>query len=260
MRDVLGLGRSQLLLRGGEPVSAADLARFRDVVRRRCLREPLQYILGRCEFWSRDFIVSPAVLVPRPETEFLLEHILAVLGDRPAVRRPLDLCTGSGVIAIVLAMELARPVLATDCSPAALAVARANAGNLGVADRVRLLCSDLFSALAPEVSFDLIVSNPPYIAESEMATLQPEVGQWEPRLALAGGKDGLDVIRRIVGGCRTRLRPGGWLFMEIGVGQRQGVLDLFLGQHHLFSDVEVVPDWAGRARVLQARRNDRKRQ
>ncbi len=225
------------------------------VLDRRCLREPLQYIFGSLEFWSREFAVSPDVLVPRPETEFLLEHALAMVrqGSGPP-RLALDLCTGSGIIAVILALELSCPVLAVDCSPAALAVARRNVLRHRVGDRVMLFCADLFSALPTRPCLDLVLSNPPYVAERELETLEPEVRQWEPRIALAGGPDGLDVIRRIAAGCAACLRPGGWLFMEIGYDQGQAVSDLFSSPGLGFVDVAVLPDLGGRPRVLQARK------
>lgn len=254
--EFLGMSRSELFLHAGDRVTAADLVRFRRVLERRCRREPLQYIFGSLEFWSLEFVVSPAVLVPRPETEFLLEHALATVRAEPGPppRLALDLCTGSGVIAVVLALELGCPVLAVDCSAAALAVARRNVVRHRVADRVMPLCADLLSAVSSRPCFDLLISNPPYVAEHELERLEPEVRQWEPRLALAGGADGLDVIRRIAAGSARCLRPGGWLFMEIGCDQRGPVLSLFSRQEYGFADVAVFPDLAGRPRVLQARK------
>ncbi len=255
VRELLGLGRSQLFLRADEPVCEKVRSRFHRVLDRRCRREPLQYIFGRVEFWSREFAVSPDVLVPRPETEFLLEHALSTIRTAGGPPGPaLDLCTGSGIIAVILALELNRPVLAVDCSAAALDVARRNVERHGVADRVMPLCADLFSAFPPRPCFDLVVSNPPYIADQELETLEPEVRQWEPRLALAGGPDGLAIIRRIAAGCTVHLRPGGWLFMEIGHDQGQAVLSLFTSPRYGFEEVAVLPDLAGRPRVLQARR------
>ncbi len=255
VQELLGMGRSQLFLHAHDPVPAEVVARFGRVLARRCQREPVQYIFGSLEFWSREFVVSPDVLVPRPETEFLIEQALARVRAGSALPRlVLDLCTGSGVIAVVLALELDRPVLAVDRSPAALAVARRNVQRHRVGDRVMVLCADLFSALPDRPCFDLVVSNPPYVAEHEMETLDPEVRDWEPRLALAGGRDGLDVIRRIAARCAAHLRPGGWLFMEIGCDQGRAVRALFSSPRHGFTDVAVVADHAGRPRVLQARK------
>lgn len=256
LRELLAMDRSRLFLHAGDPVPAEVVARFGRVLARRCRREPLQYIFGSLEFWSREFVVSPDVLVPRPETEFLIEQALARVragGAPPSL--VLDLCTGSGVIAVVLALELDRPVLAVDCSRAALAVARRNVRRHRVDDRVMVLCADLFSALPDRPCYDLVVSNPPYVAGHELERLDPEVRDWEPRLALAGGEDGLDVIRRIAAGCAVCLRPGGWLFMEIGCDQEQAVLSLFSSPRLGFTDVAVLPDLAGRPRVLQARKS-----
>ncbi|NOX80536.1 MAG: peptide chain release factor N(5)-glutamine methyltransferase [Deltaproteobacteria bacterium] len=252
-----GLTRSQLFLHGEQDAALERLACFENALARRAAREPLHYITGIREFWSLDFVVSPAVLIPRPETEFLLDHILSTCGPAGfpggAV---LDMCTGSGVIAVVLALELgAERVVAVDQSFAALQVARGNIRKHRQEGRVDLLCSDLFSAIRQEPAFELIVANPPYVAAGVLASLQPEVRDWEPEAALAAGRRGLDIIERLVRQAPYFLKPGGWLFLEIGADQKAAVYRLVAEQDGaVYDSVAVVSDWAGRPRVLQARK------
>lgn len=255
-----GLDRTALYVRGRELVSAACAQRFGDLLRRRTRREPLQYIVGRQEFWSLDFVVTPDVLVPRPETELLVEIALGVLrsdlpargvGARHAV--PLRLCdvgTGSGCIAVALAQELpGAEVWALDVSMRALAVAELNAQRLGVAQHMRFLRSDAFESVAGR-RFDVVVSNPPYLAAGDLADLQPEVA-FEPRTALDGGADGLDVIRRLMATARDHLFDGGWLLVEIGATQAAAAEDLARAAG--FNGVSIRSDYAGLPRVLMAR-------
>lgn len=245
-----GLEHSQLILRARETVAEPVATRFREMIGQRATRIPLQHLTGIQEFWSLEFTVSPAVLVPRPETEFLLAQIVNSCGGE-RIAAALDLCTGSGVIAVVLARELGCPVIGVDISPAALTVAAINAARHGVGERVALVCGDLFAPLAPGRRFPLIVSNPPYVAQAEIDHLEPEVRCHEPRLALDGGADGLAVIDRIAAGALDLLEPGGRIFLEIGADQGQKVLALFTAEG--YGDVRVLTDWAGRPRVLQAR-------
>ncbi|NDY42829.1 peptide chain release factor N(5)-glutamine methyltransferase [Dissulfurirhabdus thermomarina] len=247
--------RFRLHARPERPLSPGQSACLDAWVARRAAREPLAYILGRWEFWSRAFEVTPATLIPRPETERLVEAALA-LRDRGGWTAPrvLDLGTGSGVIAVTLAAEWpdAR-VVAVDASPEALAVARRNALAHGVAGRVRLVCSDWGSALAPRGwAFDLVAANPPYVAAGDMAWLPPEVRDHEPRRALHGGPDGLDAVRRILAEARRLLRPGGRLLCEIGWDQAPAAAGLARRQG--LDRVRVHRDLAGRDRVLAARR------
>jgi release factor glutamine methyltransferase len=253
----LEMTRSQLYLRGTDELSSTQLARCRDLVGRRLAREPLHYITGVREFWSLEFVVSPAVLIPRPETEFLLERILDTLGREGYSGGPIvDMCTGSGVIAVVLSGEIEGcPMVAVDRSPAALQVAAQNVSRHRKDDRVLLVCADLFSALRPRQGFEVIVANPPYVAASEFAGLQPEVREWEPTGALLAGDDGLDVIRKLVADAPGHLFPGGWLFFEIGAEQENGINELFSGPAgDAYERVEIIRDWAQRPRVLQARK------
>ncbi len=255
VRHCLGLSRTSLFLRQQELVPTDSIQYFQECLRRRCQREPLQHITGTCEFWSMDFHVSPAVLIPRPETEFLLEHVLRTLSQNHfQPRHVLDLCTGSGVIATVLAKELpAAAVTASDCSQDALAVARRNLLRHNMTERVQLLCADLLTAFSAAPFFDLIVSNPPYIKAGDLPGLQAEVLDWEPHLALSGGSSGMEVIEIICTKAAACLRPGGWLFMEIGA-DLGAETEQVLRQAGCYEQVRIVPDWAGRPRAAQGRK------
>jgi release factor glutamine methyltransferase len=214
LAHALRCDRVRLYLDFDKPLGDPELAVFRELVRRRAEREPTAYVIGAREFYGRSFQVDARVLVPRPETELVLEAALAALPTDAPGARALDLCTGSGAIAISVALE--RPgaeVVATELSPEALAVAHENAARLGAAG-VTFLEGDLYAPLAPAERFDVIVSNPPYVPRGELDTLQPEVRR-EPRLALDGGDDGLAISRRIVAGAPARLRPGGALVLEM---------------------------------------------
>jgi release factor glutamine methyltransferase len=210
LAHALSCDRVRLYLDFEKPLAEAELSRFRELVRRRADGEPTAYLLGRKEFYGRPFRVDARVLVPRPETELVVEAALAALPDGG---RALDLCTGSGCLAVSLALERAGTrVVATDLSRDALAVARENAAALGAV--VEFSEGDLWAAVHGEEPFDVIVSNPPYIPAKELAGLPREVRR-EPCIALDGGVDGLAVLRRIVAGAPTRLRPGGALCVEM---------------------------------------------
>ena len=225
-----GRDSASLITHADEALTNEESAAFRDAVARRAAGEPFQYIAGRQEFYALEFEVTPDVLIPRPETELLVETALELLKTTEA---PLlcDVGTGSGCVAVTLLHERrdARG-FALDVSPAALRVAARNAERHGVAGRLRLLVSDCFDALgAPEhagVRFDLIASNPPYVAEADIEGLQREVREHEPRLALTPGGDGLSVIRRLVAESPRFLKPGGRLLLEIGFGQHEQVAAL----------------------------------
>jgi release factor glutamine methyltransferase len=252
LQHLTALTRSELVLRGAEEVNEATAAQYRLLIDQRSRRIPLQHLTGSQEFWSFELIVSPAVLIPRPETEFVLEHVLATI-DRRSVRLALDMCTGSGAIALVLAKELECRVVAVDLSEAALAIARQNLTRCQLKHQVELVCSHFFSGLQPAVKYDCIVSNPPYITDADIASLDPEVALAEPRLALAGGTDGLNCIRAIIAAAPTFLQPGGWLFLEIGADQQVAVEHLFHAQDQPYGQIDIVRDYAGRPRVAQAR-------
>ncbi|MBM9536380.1 peptide chain release factor N(5)-glutamine methyltransferase [Desulfobulbus alkaliphilus] len=253
LQHLTGMNRSELILHGGRCIDASMGQQYQQMVDRRRQRVPLQYITGSQEFWSLDFFVSPAVLIPRPETEFVLEHVLTICPPASAVRSALDMCTGSGVMAVVLARELKCSVVAVDISPSALAVATKNLDRHGVAGLVSLVCGDLFTALHCQQKFDLIVSNPPYIPEGLIDRLAPEVGRAEPRLALSGGADGLVTLQRLAHEAQAFLMPGGWVFVEIGADQKEAALALFTAPGRCYEEVRVFEDWGGRPRVVQAR-------
>ncbi len=244
LEDVLGRDQSYLFAYPERELTEEESARFADLVDRRAAGEPTQYLIGVREFFGRDFEVNPAVLIPRPETEFLIESVLGeVLDDA----RILDLCTGSGCIATTLACE--RPsnqVFATDISADALRIAQRNSGRHDVS--VSFLQGDLLDAVCDE-SIDVIVCNPPYVSERDRATLSREVRR-EPALALFAGTDGLAIYRRLIPAAARVLRSGGLLILELGYDSLPGVREL-LGE---WGRVEIRPDLAGIARVALARR------
>lgn len=242
--SVVGWTRAQLAARRDEKMLPAVAACFEELVSRRERREPVAYILGRREFFGREFRVTPDVLIPRPETETVVEALLGRLSRNADV---LDIGTGSGAIAVTVAAE--RPdvrVTATDISQAALEIAAANAAAAGVSARVRFLKADLFPVVAG-FRFGAIVSNPPYIAEG--ADLPPQVANYEPHLALFGGRDGLGIIRRIFLGARSLLVPGGLLVMEIGEDQGKQVRELAFPAG--YGSVEILPDLSGADRMVR---------
>jgi release factor glutamine methyltransferase len=243
----LGLERIALYTSFDRPLSEPELAACRALLERRGRREPVAYIIGRSGFHGLDLAVDARVLVPRPETEVLVERCLALLGDEAA--DVLDVGTGSGAIA--LAIKAARPdarVTATDVSADALAVAAANAAALGL--DVELVESDLLAGLAGR-RFDLIASNPPYIAEAEMEGLEPEVARFEPRLATVGGASGTEVVDRLIAAVPDALGAGGWLVVECGAGQAPRVQNAMAAAGG--RDVFAERDLAGIERVVGGR-------
>ena len=250
----LGLKRVELYTRFDQPLKDGELAAVRVLIERRRKLEPIAYITGVREFYGRTFAVDRRVLVPRPETEEVVEAALAMLPAKGEgiAPRVLDLCVGSGAIAVTVACE--RPdatVDATDISADALAVARGNAAKLAVGERVQFFEGSL-DATVPEGQYDLVISNPPYIASAEIATLMPDVHDYEPRLALDGGAAGDDVLVPLIARAPARLREGGALVVEIGIDQGERVRALALEAGLI--DVEVRKDLSGRDRMLIARR------
>ena len=247
MRHVLGRSHAWLLAHGEEELTTEEGARLTDLLARRGEGEPIAYLLGSREFYGRAFAVTPEVLIPRPETELLVDLGIAKLGDResPLI---LDLGVGSGCVAVTLALQLPNAaVTAADLSPAAVVLARCNAELLKAT--VTVIASDWFSAVADE-DFDLIVVNPPYIAEHD-----PHLGKgdlrFEPPLALSSGPDGLAAIRTIIRQAPGHLSPGGWLFIENGYDQAEAVADLLEAAD--FRDIEQHQDLAGILRVSGGR-------
>jgi release factor glutamine methyltransferase len=245
LMHVTGWSRAELMTHPERELTERQSEHFHAAISRRSRQEPLQHIIGTQEFYGRSFIVNRLVLIPRPETEHLVETVLAI---RPAPRRLLDIGTGSGILAVTLALELPdASVTATDISPAALAVAQQNARGLGAAERIRLVQSDLFEGLREE-RFDAIVSNPPYVATGER--LEPQVRDYEPAGALYAGEDGLAIYRRLIPEAFEHLEAGGHLLLEIGHGQRDALHGLLTQSG--FMEIGFVDDLQGIPRVVTA--------
>lgn len=259
LAHVLGVPRIKLYTDFDKTVSEPRLLEYRELVKRAATQEPIAYLTGRAPFFNLDLEVSREVLIPRPDTETVVENVVqlarAVAGfEAPRV---LDLCTGSGAIALAVASRMKNAVVvATDVSEGALGVARRNAERLGLGGRIVFLQGDLFGALeghAEGQPFDLILSNPPYIPSGDIARLDPSVRDFEPHLALDGGADGLDFHRRILVEAETRLRAGGRLYLEIQFDQGPRIREEAEGLGHL-TDCRVLRDAMGHERVLTAMR------
>lgn len=297
LAEALGMSRVELYTNHERPLTTGEVDRFRELLRRRAAREPVAYILGKREFWSLELAVDRRVLIPRPETETLVEtavractgRLAAAVGptryeadaetsghlvaappvDEPQPAEPraqarstravsllaervLDIGTGSGAIAVALAVELpGLAIVATDESAATLEVAPRNAARHGVAERIDFRCGDLFAALAGDEIFDVIVSNPPYVKDHEISAMEPEVRDWEPRGALCSGPDGMRETSRIIDGAARHLKRDGWLLLEVGT-QADDVRTRLLGSG--WRDVRSFSDLAGHDRVIVARR------
>jgi len=262
LAHILHTNRTALFPHPERPLTADEAARFDAALQRRLRREPLPYITGTREFLDLTFRVTPAVLIPRPETEVLVETVadrLSAAAGREYPFHLLDVGTGSGCIAIGLAHLLPRAtVVAVEPSSAALAVARENAAAVGVLERMEWLCASFLEAVADRAGeFDAVVSNPPYISEPDLAALQPEVRDWEPRQALTGGPDGLDLIRTLAAHAPRLLRPvgsgsaPGLLALEMALGQAERVVALLQATSQ-YAEIETVPDLSGIPRVCLA--------
>jgi release factor glutamine methyltransferase len=245
----LGLKRMQLYLKFEQPLTETELEKIRPLVRRRSAREPVQYIVGETEFFGLKLKTDRRALIPRPETERLLEIMATRLAGSPPAR-VLDLGTGSGALALGLATAFpAAVVTAVDSSESALALARENAAALGLAERVKFFQSDWFSALPAGGLFELIVANPPYLSAEETAQAAPEVRDFEPVAALTAGGQGLDELKEILAGAPRFLAPGGLLALETGIAQHAELLRLAAAG---FSPAESLTDLAGRDRYVLA--------
>ncbi len=245
LAHALGITRAQLLADPQRPLGSAKLASYRQLIERRARHEPLAYIVGYKEFYGLDLFIDSRVLIPRPETELLVEKAIEISQRRSVVA---DVGTGSGAIAVSLAVHLPQAlVYATDASAGALEVAARNCRRHGVEDRVHLLLGHLLEPLPEPV--DLIVANLPYVSQAEWAQLPPEISRYEPREALDGGPDGLDHIRRLLGQAGGRLKPGGVILLEIGATQGAAVVAL-ARRHFPAARVEVVRDYARLDRVV----------
>lgn len=249
LMHALGRERSYLYAHPELELSCSDVGRYSALLDRRTTGEPLQYITGHQQFWGLDLEVDPSVLIPRPETEHLVEAAIEVLRTKAAAR-VIDVGTGSGCIALALAREMPQvEIEAVDISPQALTVARCNAQRLGL-DRVNFAVSDLLEKfLAQGAQFDMVVSNPPYVGEGEADKLQVEVREHEPHCALFGGEHGLDIYRRLIPQAKQVLTPGGWLVMEIGFSQQDAILELLRD----WKEVRSIADLRGIPRVIVAR-------
>jgi len=255
LTHLLQRDRAWLFLHGEDELASPDAAAFREMVARRAAHEPLQHITGVQEFFGLPLRVTRDTLIPRPETEHLVEAVLAWAATQPPGLRLLDVGTGTGAIALALATHLPQAeIVACDLSAAALDVARNNALELRLEQRVRFLLSDLLEAFSSELKdrrFDAIVSNPPYIPAGDAAEMQPDVRDFEPHSALFAGDDGLDVYRRLIPQARAALTPGGLLALEIGFSQREALAELLSG----WKNVRFLDDYAGIARVALATRD-----
>jgi release factor glutamine methyltransferase len=299
LAHTLGLSRLDLYLRHDQPLTPEELARFKALIVRRRLGEPVAYLTGHKEFWSLDFLVTPATLIPRPETEVLVEAVLEVLkgnqglaqagkpvppspalspeppqpasnfgstGFQPVQRRQdacapghsnlaLDVGAGSGAVVVALAREM--PDLhwvAVDVSAAALDIARENARRHEVAARIAFVQGDLLSQFRPGVRFSLITANLPYVSQPEWEQLPKEIKDYEPKEALLGGEEGLDLLARLGREAHKYLQAGGWLALEVGLGQAERVVD-FLEEAKGYDIVKIIDDYQGIPRVVLARRN-----
>jgi len=245
--------RIQLYVQYNELLTDDQRTVMRDLVKRRAQAEPVAYLVGHREFFALDFRVTPDVLIPRPETETLVLQLITAAKSSPNPRI-LDIGTGSGCIAVAAAVNVpGASVTAVDISPQALEIANDNAHRHSVAGRIRLLEGDLFGPLAGEEQFDLIVSNPPYVADGEMATLPADIRLHEPHLALKAGPQGLDVIARLISQAAARLAPRGAIFVELSPEQADAVTGLF-NDSGQFEPPRTIKDSSGRERVVTARR------
>jgi release factor glutamine methyltransferase len=251
--------RVELYLEFDQPLSSSEITGYRSLIKRRLNREPLQYITGYQEFWSLDFFVNPAVLIPRAETEILVEEAiklkersLLVDGARPQI---LDLGTGSGAIAISLAKEIeSAAIWASDISLEALAVARENAQHHNLNSRIKFCAGDLWQPFSESsIAFDIVISNPPYIPQEAFETLPPEVRHYEPRIALDGHKNGMHFIERIIEESGVYLKPGGWLLIEMDPDQTERALPL-IDLAQCFGSKERLMDYRKKYRLIKAQK------
>ncbi len=260
---VLGCDRAYLYAHPERELTAEEQSRYDDALSQRARGIPAQYITGHQEFWGLDLIVSPAVLIPRPETEHLVETVLELCKElthpvaptagatRVGHPRIVDVGTGSGCVALALARELPEAEIhATEISEAALEIARANAARLELQHRITFHHTDLLTGMSTS-DFDIVASNPPYVGNSEEDKVQLEVRKFEPRSAVFAGPEGLDVIRCLIPQARQALKPGGWLAMEIGFSMEAKVRALFSG----WQELRTIPDLQGIPRVIVARKS-----
>ncbi len=258
----LKITRIKLYLNYDQPLDDKEISGYRSLIRRRVNREPFQHITGTQEFWSMDFTVGPHVLIPRPESELLVEQVISLYkGNELRIKGGetiLDLGTGSGVLAVSLARELEGATLwASDISDRALEIARLNAKNHGVDERIHFRLGDLWEPFVGQsLKFDVIVTNPPYIASEAFDALSPEVRDYEPRVALDGGKGGMLYIERIIRDGTEYLNPGGWLLIEMDPGQTTEALSL-MDENGQYGEKRRIRDYAHQYRFVVAQKKER---
>ncbi len=251
----LNLSRLKLYLEYDQPVGKNDLNQYRAMIKRAADGEPIQYITGVQEFWSMDFMVSPAVLIPRPETEILVEQAIKIYKENNYAEHPdvsiLDMGTGSGAIAVAVASELKdAQIVAVDISKEALETAKLNIARHGVENRISLLMGNLFEPFGNNhLCFDIILTNPPYVTKKEFESLPGKIKNFEPRIALESGEDGLSHIRTIIEKAPYFLKPGGWLMLEMDPGQVNAVI-LKMSSNGYYSNSLVIKDHSHRDRVI----------
>ncbi len=259
MSFVLGLKRIELYTQFDRVVDTEHLDRLHDLVKRASQHEPVAYLVGKTEFYSIELEVTPHCLIPRPETELLVQRAIEFLRTRSGSQHVCDLCTGCGCIAVAVAKNFTDAhVTATDISDQALAVAARNVERHQIQDRIELLCGDLFEPLVPHLDitqWDLIACNPPYVSASEYEKLEKNVKDYEPRLALLAGDDGLDIYRRLCEQIDRFLKPGGALLLEIGYAQGPAVQEI-LDATSVFAEVTVEKDFHNNDRIALARRQE----
>ena len=246
---VCSLSKEQIFSASSKEVAQGDVDEINQLIVERKGGKPLAYITGEKEFYSETFIVNEHVLIPRPETELLVDEALRIIREKPGIEGIIDMGTGSGAIGITTAKFSTKHVLCVDNSPQALSTAIANAVRLGAAAKTTFICSDLFDAVEPASRFDLVLANLPYVTEAEWEDLMVDVKNFEPKTALVSGVDGLDVYRRLVKDVRRYLRKGGHLLCEIGgPAQAQAMKDILVPMGF---DVSVKNDYAGKERVIR---------
>lgn len=256
----LKVDRVKLYLNFDQPLHEREIAVYRELIKRRLNREPIQYITGIQEFWSLDFAVNPQVLIPRPETELLVEQVISLRDKKKLTKsenlRVLDLGTGSGVLAIVIAREFSRAsVWASDISSEALALARINAKKHGVEERIEFLHSDMWQGLIDSsLVFDVIISNPPYIVSDHIFSLAPEVRDHEPKSALDGGEQGMHFIKEIIREAPKYLDTSGWILLEMDPEQTAIAMEL-MDKNDDYVEKHRIKDYSGHYRVVVARRD-----
>jgi len=257
LSHVVGLKRIELYTQFDKPVARQQLNRLRDLVKRASQHEPVAYLVGKTEFYCLELNVTPDCMIPRPETEFLVERAIEFLRTRTGKQFVCDLCTGSGCIAVAIARNYPDcRIIATDISDAALSVAAKNIEKHRLKERIRLLCGDLFDPLAPQLDadkFDLIVCNPPYVSAAEFEKLGRNIKDYEPKSALFAGADGLDIYRRIIEKVDTFLKPDTALMLEVGYNQGQAVKQL-LEQAGCFSEIIIEKDTGNNDRIAIAKK------